>query len=209
VFGANSEKIAEELARESGNKVFLIVEDYDSYMNSNLILENNDNVLVRMMTFESTDFKTSGFDLVYAQASISGLLRNKIVKEIKRILKPDGYLYVGEIIALSDNIPVFIQNLWNDSGLVPMHKDKLNRYYEERNFNVLFVADLSRTLRNFYWASSNNLKDQQEQLSEDEKIYNKKLLKRISHETNVYLRQGGDKIIGFKVLLLQKNTTHE
>ena len=40
-----------------------------------------------MMDFDNTDFNAEEFDLVYAQASISLLNRNKIVKEIKRILE--------------------------------------------------------------------------------------------------------------------------
>ena len=88
VVGSNSEEMAIELSNHFGTNVELIVEDYDSLMNSKLILESSPKVNVRLMDFEVTDFENSSFDLIYAQASISLTKRNKIVKELKRLLKP-------------------------------------------------------------------------------------------------------------------------
>ena len=48
------------------------------------------------------------------------------------------------------------------------------------------------------------LKNTKEDLPENEKSYYKKLLNQISHESNVYLKLGGDKYLGFYALILQK-----
>lgn len=204
VFGSNSEVIASELARRSGKKVDLIVEDYDSLINSELRIEKSENVSVKMMAFDSTDYMDSTFDLIYAQASISGKMRNKIIKEIKRILKPEGYLCLGEVVQLTEHVPTFVKNVWEDSALLPLEKEKIKAYYEERKFLVVYEEDLNRTLASFYSMSAGMLKDRLTTLTENEKSFYKKLLNKISHESNVYLRQGGNRHMGFTTLLLKK-----
>lgn len=205
VIGANSELLAKRIYEQSKTKIELIVEDYESLINAELLIERSEGtVAAKMMAFENTDYLDSTFDLVYAQASVSSKMRNKIIKEIKRVLKPDGYFCVGEIVQLTDNTPTFVKNIWEDSALSPLHTDKIKSYYEERNFEVIYEGDLSKTLNSFYSMTAGLLKDQINKLSEEEKTFNKKLLNRISHESNVYLKQGGNKYIGFKTLLLKK-----
>jgi SAM-dependent methyltransferase len=204
VFGSNSEQIAKILSERSNTKVELIVEDYESLINSELILEGAGNVAVKMMAFDSTDYQDQSFDIVYAQASISSKMRNKIIKEIKRILKPEGYFCVGEIVQLSESVATFVINAWEDSALLPLHTDKIRSYYEERNFKVVSEEELNKTLTSFYSMAAGSLKDQLNKLTEQEKSAYKKLLKKISHESNVYLKQGGNRHMGFKVLLMQK-----
>jgi hypothetical protein len=50
------------------------------------------------------------------------------------------------------------------------------------------------------------LKSSKSDLTQQEKSYYKKLLHKISHESNAYLNLGADKYIGFIALLLQKGT---
>ncbi|HEX2867378.1 MAG TPA: methyltransferase domain-containing protein [Ignavibacteriales bacterium] len=203
VFGSGSAAVAKLLQDDAGKNVELIVEDYESYMQSQLELKNLETVKTRIMSFAATDFKDDSFDLIYAQGSISGSSRVKILKEIKRILKPGGILCAGEIVKLSKDTPRFILDVWKNSDLSPLHTDEVEDYYKARNFSVLKTMDLSRTLRDFYLRGSDLLKINLQQLSEQEKSYNKKLINRMSHETNVYLKQGGDKHIGFKVLIVK------
>jgi hypothetical protein len=47
------------------------------------------------------------------------------------------------------------------------------------------------------------LKQAIETLTEKEKSYYKKLLNKISHESNAYLKLGADKYIGYKLLILK------
>src|SRR3989339_1438185 len=98
VIGSSSEQIATLLSEKFNTPVDLIVEDYESLMNSKLVLSGESSITVRIMNFDSTDFSNEQFDLVYAQASISLTNRNQIVKERKRILKPGGYFSVGETV---------------------------------------------------------------------------------------------------------------
>jgi len=204
VIGSFSENAAKALSEKYNTDVNLIVEDTDSLMNANLIVGSSGNIKTGLMSYEVTDFKNSEFDLIYAQASISGFNRNKIVKEIKRILKPGGYLSVGEITRLAAEIPSFVQNAFKSSNLDPLFIQEISHYYTERNFKLVESADLTSTLKEYYTASAQKLTDALSALTENEKKYYKKLLNKISHETNIYLKLGGDKFIGFTHLLLQK-----
>ncbi|MCU7491448.1 MAG: class I SAM-dependent methyltransferase [Bacteroidota bacterium] len=203
VFGSGSGTIARLIQDDSGKSVELIVEDYDSLIQAQLEIKNLEGIKARIMSFSATDFPDDSFDLVYAQASISGSSRVKILKEIKRILKPGGYLCAGEIVKLSKDTPRFVQDVWKSSDLSPVYQDEIEDFYKSKNFEVVKSADMSRSLKEFYLMGQEQLKKNVSLMTEQEKSYNKKLINRMSHETNVYLRQGGDRHIGFKVLILK------
>lgn len=207
VLGSASEQIAVLLNTKFKAPVDLIVEDYESLMNSKLVLSGEDSIAVRMMNFDATDFSGEQFDLVYAQASISLNNRNKIVKEIKRILKPGGYFSVGETVALRREYPAFIKNLFDEANILPLFSEEIEKYYTERKFRIIEKADLTDTLAAFYSESAQQLKQAEAGLNDKEKSYYKKLVNRISHESNAYLKLGGNKFVGFETLLLQKEQT--
>lgn len=205
IIGSNSEKIADKMIEHEANSVKIIVNDYDSLMNSRLNLGKESKVIVKMMDYDNTDFSSDEFDLFYAQASISLTSRNKIVKEIKRILKPEGTLCVSEITALTKEYPPFVKNIFDASDILPLLNSSCAEYYKERKFSVLYEEDLSSSLRSFYENASSTLKESTDHLTDKEKSYYKKLLNKISHESNAYLKLGADKYIGFKMLILKKN----
>lgn len=204
VIGSGSEKIAEKMIESGASSAAMIVNDYDSLINARLNLIKESKVLVKMMDFDNTDFEAGQFDLVYAQASISLLNRNKIVKEIKRILKSDGTLCVSEITALTNDYPPFVRNIFDTSDMLPLLNDGCGTYYTERSFSVMYEEDLSSSLHSFYEHTAQELDDTIYKLNEKEKSYYKKLLNKISHESNAYLKLGADRYIGFKMLILKK-----
>jgi SAM-dependent methyltransferase len=203
VLGAFSEFIVNSL-NKTNNNVELIVEDYDSLINSKLLLENQ-NVSTRLMDYEVTDFSKSEFDLIYAQASISDFRRNKIVKEIKRILKPNGIFCVGEITKKENIVPKFVEDIFETSNINPLNTNEIAGYYEKRNFKVIAHKDFSTSLSEYYKLGKLKLEDVLGNLSERERSYHKKLISKIRHHSNAYLKMGGDKFIGFEVLILEKN----
>ncbi len=206
VIGSASEKIAEKMIESGATSATVIVNDYDSLMNARINLSKESKVVVKMMDFDNTDFDSEQFDLVYAQASISLTNRNKIIKEIKRILKPEATLCVGEITALSNDYPPFVKNIFDASDILPLLNNECSNYYKERNFSVLYEEDLSSSLQSFYEHTAQELDDTIYKLNEKEKSYYKKLLNKISHESNAYLKLGADRYIGFKMLILKKTT---
>lgn len=204
VIGAGSEKIAEKMIDSGAASVKMIVNDFESLMNSRLNLSKESVIVLEMMEYDKTDFSNNEFDLVYAQGSISSFNRNKIIKEIKGILKADGVLCVGEITCLKKDYPVFIKDIFESSEIVPLSNDSCSTYYTERNFSVILEQDMSSSLKSFYETASSALEMSIEKLTDREKSYYKKLLNKISHESNAYLKLGADKYIGYKMLILKK-----
>lgn len=204
VIGASSEMPALELANVYNVKIELIVEEYESLLNSKLVLKNDEAINLKMMSFETTDYRDNEFDLIYAQASISLVNRNKIIKEIKRILKPGGFLCVGEIVSFTKEPPRFMQDIFDSSSMLPLYHEDVQKYYLDRKFVIVAQENLSSTLKEFYSINAAKLDDAVYNLTDNEKSYYKKIVNKISHESNVYLKLGGDKHIGFRVLLLRK-----
>jgi ubiquinone/menaquinone biosynthesis C-methylase UbiE len=204
IIGSNSEKIAEKMIENEVSSVMIIVNDYDSLMNSRLNIGKESKVTAKMMDFDNTDFGNEQFDLVYAQASISLTNRNKIVKEIKRILKPDGTICISEITTLAKDYPTFVKNIFDASNILPLLNNSCSDYYKERKFSVFYEEDLSSSLTSFYENAANALDESFEHLTDKEKSYYKKLLNKISHESNAYLKLGADKFIGLKMMIMKK-----
>ncbi len=204
IIGSGNEEVSKRFLLAGAIKVVVIVQDNDSILRTRINLSKEKEIIVRLMEFDNTDFKNSTFDMVYAQASISTPNRNKILKEIKRILKPGGYLCAGEIVSLTQSPPQFVIDIWNNSSISPLFSNELEKFYTERNFKVIQVNDISYTLKEFYKLSSDLLKEKSNDLRDEEKVYYKKLLKQISHESNAYLKLGGNAHMGFLVLIVKK-----
>ncbi len=204
IIGSNSEKIAQVFLDAEANAVTIILDEYDSLLKARYLLKNKEEISVRLMDFNSTDFNDDVFDVVYAQASISNKMRNKIIKEIKRILKPEGILNVGEITSLKSSPPIFVNDIWESGNILPLNSVDIKKYYEERKFEVVDTLDLSAHLKDFYLESKKLLVNNIDSLSENEKAYYKKLLKRMSHESNAYLKLGGKDYMGFTSIISRK-----
>ena len=204
VMGAGSEDISKLFLKNKASSVIQIVEEEDSLLVSRLYLKDVKEISVRLMTFNNTDFSSERFDIIFAQASISNARRNKIVKEIIRILKPGGLLAVGEIVQLENNAPIFVRDLWQASGISPLLNNEVSDYYRERNFEILYEDDFSSILREFYQNSKQILNKNVDKLSGQEKAYYKKFLNKLRHESNAYLNLGADKYMGFKILIMKK-----
>ena len=153
-----------------------------------------------MMDYTHTDFDKEYFELIYAQASISVSDRKEIVKELKRILKADGLFCTGEIVSLKEPVPPFVKDIWERSGLDALASSKIKTYFESQGFSIISEQDLSHTLKDFYQI----IRDIITKAGKQEKEENKKFYSGIKHESNVYLKLGGDKYIGFKSLIMRK-----
>ena len=204
--GPGTVEIAQKIISGDPSKIVIVVDDYDSLITMRYRLQKSGekNIDVRMMEYANTDFRKETIDVVYAQASLSVPSRNKITKEIKRILKPEGIYCAGEIVMLKDNPPDFVKDIWHSSDILPLHIDEAAEFYEEKGFDILEKKDLSFTLKDFYQDSERLLEKESKDLTEEEKSYHKKLLKKISHESNVYLKLGGDDYMGFLALMMRK-----
>jgi ubiquinone/menaquinone biosynthesis C-methylase UbiE len=204
IIGDGSEEIAEEFLNKNSSEVNMVVENVESLSIARNYLSKKGEILIRLMDFDNTDFNNETLDIIYAQGSISKPNRNKIIKEIKRILKLEGIFCVGEIVKLKEKIPAFATDILESSRLLPIYLNDLKNYYTERKFDILFEKDLSQTLKEFYLLNNSMLNENMGKLSQQEKSYYKKRINQIVHESNAYLKMGADKYIGLYMLIMRK-----
>jgi ubiquinone/menaquinone biosynthesis C-methylase UbiE len=127
--------------------------------------------------------------------------RKAILKELKRIITLKGIACVGEIVALTEPVPEFVRDIWERSNLEPISSSAIKKFYESKGFNVLSERDHSDTLKDFYEKARFTVT----KIDKDEKEHDKKYFSRIKHESNAYLKHGGNKYIGFKSLIMRKS----
>lgn len=209
IAGAGAEVIALWIKGMGAEKTYLITDDYDSFISSKLNLKGSSDVNAAMMDYDNTDFGKGEFDIIYAQASISGKRRGKTLKEFSRILKPEGHICLGEITSLYQNAPPFVKNLWDSSNLNPLYEADLEKFYGERKFEVVSAENISNELYEFYRHSKRLVESRLPNLNEDEKKYYKKLINKFNHESNAFLKLGADKYMGMTVMLLKKRGDEE
>ena len=204
VVGAETYRIAEKLKSHFNAQVEIVVEDYESLINTNLLLGDEKSIKAKLMEFDHLDYEDNSFDLIYSQGSISLHKRNKIVKEMKRVLSAEGHFFVGEIVKNQADVPRFVDDIFDQSFILPLLKDELNKYYLERNFEIIAEKNLSYTLKRFYSTTLEKMKEKEGELSDKERSYYKKVINKINHEAKSFLKSGADKHIGFYTLLLKK-----
>lgn len=204
VIGSGSEVVAKQIFLFSQEKVDLIVDNYDALINSRLSIGKNDFIGCSIMDYHATDFANDSFDLIYAQSSISTELHKKILKEIYRILKPDGLLCAGELVKHSNEIPKFVEDILNSSELFVLTMDKLISQYLSLGFLLIDKIDLSDSFFRYFELARQKALEVKNLLSKRELSFHKKLLTRFSHEANSFLKHGGDKYIRFHAFLFQK-----
>ncbi len=204
IIGTFSEYIAKKFSELSKETVNIIVPDFDSLMASKVIIKESENINVKIMDYERTDFENSKFDFVYAQASISTINRRKIIKEIKRITSPNANLVIGEIYQKDKNIPQFLKDAFDNSALLPIYEEELNKFYEELGFEIINIEKHDKLLTNYYSVCKKELTKSKLELNENEQSHYKKLLKKISHESNIFTKFNGERYIGFAILELRR-----
>ena len=181
-------------------ELFLISDSYESLINIRAGLNEIESVKIKLMDYSRTDFKGNYFDLIYSQGSISTSDRKNILREMKRILVDNGIFSIGEIVLLKEPMAGFVRDIWQQSGLEPLSTTALNQFYISRGFEILSEKDLSNSLKDYY----EKIRYSVSKAGKDEKAQNKKNFSRMKHESNAYLKLGGDKYIGFKSLILRK-----
>jgi SAM-dependent methyltransferase len=204
IIGSGSVPVADAFNEAGAGIVEIIVDDYESFINSSLLLKDKSDLVIKIMDYANTDFKKGSFDIIYAQGSLSASGRKETVKEIKRLLKTGGVLCNGEIVKLEKKVPAYIEDIFESSGIDPLTLSELKKYFTDRNFKVVLKKDLSFTLKKYYSTSIINLESAVEDLTKREKSYHKKLIKQIKHQAAAYLKHGADKFIGFYLFIMEK-----
>jgi SAM-dependent methyltransferase len=197
IIGTGCEPIAKKLSNYYED-VNIITDNYDSLIQSRVRVGNK--IKIKLMDYSRTDFAYDYFDLIYAQGSLTLPARKNIIKEIKRILSAGGLLCAGEVIILKEPVPAFVKDIWDRNGLLPLTSSQIVNFYLNNGFELISEKYLTKTLKEYYTKVKNMISG----ISKSEIEENKKYFSQIKHESNAYLKLGGDKYIGFKSLIMRK-----
>jgi SAM-dependent methyltransferase len=203
IAGTLGDKLAIKLEVTTPSDIQIITDSSDELAGMRLRLKGKA-LPAKLMDYTSTDYKDKQFDIIFVQGTFTVSPRRRIYKEMKRILKEDGIICVGEVITSKEDVPRFMQDIWDTSGIVPLTKEKQVKFYEEAGFEIIAEKNLSYTLKEFYRTGKGMLQEYLKGGTEDEKKFYKKLIKKISHESNVYLDLGGSRYMEFHAFIMKR-----
>lgn len=204
IFGHETVRIGKIFSENRAENIFIITEDEQALLRERLFSAGT-GVKIRLMQFAKTDFDSDTIDLVYAQGSISGKDRSAILSEAARVLRSDGIFASGEVVLLKEPVPAFVRNVFKDSGLNVLTPEKLEELYVRKNFILLKKTDLSHTLKDYYQNVKKLIEQADFKDADIPDMHLMKMINRVKHQANVYLKLGGNKFTGYYLFLLRKN----
>ncbi len=203
ILGYGAEPVADRMMIAGAASVDIVVVSGELLLQSRMNLKSQ-KVTVKYMDYDQMSYDAASFDLVYAQGSVAFKTRNLIATQVFRILTPKGFFCLGETVSLREDPPRFIKDIWEASGMAVLTREALLEYYKERGFVIDTIKNLSHSLQQFYLDSREELDSRLKFMSAEEKKELKKLIPKLNHEINAYLKQGGNKYMGFIAHLFHK-----
>lgn len=161
-------------------------------------------VPVLFVDYASLDHKPESFDFVFCQATLASGYRNKLIKEIKRILKPGGLLITSEVICAKKPAPTFLNDILSGSGQDPLYSDEFESYYTSRKFELLNSADFTDELDEFYITWYKKLENSLKSASSEKRQEIRKEFAGEKHEITTMVKGGALKFLEFKTRILRK-----
>lgn len=154
--------------------------------------------------YASLDYKDESFDHVFCQATLTLSGRNKLIKQIRRVLKPGGHLTTSEILCNKKPAPTFLNDIWAESGQDPLYTDEFEPYYTSRGFIIKSSADFTNDLDEFYIKSYKLLESSLKSLPADKRVQFRKDFVQEKHEITSLVKGGALKYMNLKTMILQK-----
>jgi len=200
--GCGKAKITKELKNNGFNRVVYACENDIVQHNKNLA--NNDEIIYKPFSAQDLNFKDQMFDMVFMFKSFHHIPRHlmqKALDEIKRVLKPNGLLYISEplfkgkqnelIAIFHDEKEVRKDAFLNIQKAVNQEKFKL---FQEIFFNTEIVYE-----------SFEDFKQKHLNLSHNKNTMNKEKLNELEKKYYEYSKNGKAEFLKpFRVDILQK-----
>jgi SAM-dependent methyltransferase len=205
IFGAAT-GAAERFVNRGVAEATVFVETNEELVEARFALATVARVEVRLASFTATTLEDGAFDVAYAQASIGDDRREEILKEIRRLLGDDGVLSVGDVVALREDAPPFVADLWKRAGLRPLPHNGFVTFFAERGFEKIDVDFSGDGLANYYRRSRVQLAEFRKTADPDEAKSHKKLVARAKREADAFLDHGGDKFATFASGVFKKSS---
>ncbi|CUS96899.1 SAM-dependent methyltransferase [Candidatus Chrysopegis kryptomonas] len=162
----------------------------------------DDKVKVKMMSPVNLDFEDEIFDLIISEGILSQYKKSRILKEFRRVLKKDSFIGIADFYWKKTPVPTYVKDAWYVEGGEIETLDEKIKILKDYGFEPTFVKDISDELRVYYSRFKkiiqSSLKERKFTKSEFKEV------KKFKHEVSVYLDQGGDKWMGYVVIVAKK-----
>ena len=201
--GVNLKESSVYLADKFGCRVFAVSEVPDVIVSVKSEAGRKSlKIEAKVMSPLALDFDDGFFDLVICEGVMSQYRKSDFLKEIHRVLKPGGGFGVADFYWRKIPVPKYVLNVWSwDEGRVET-LDEVIKLMKGRGFDVFFIHDVSGELKRFY----SELLVWIEKLLKTTYLSSQqfKEVKRFRHEANVFLKQGGNKWMGYSAIASKK-----
>lgn len=204
ILGTGAEKIAAKFIEEGSESVLIITEDEQLLIQTRMNLTDKEKTKVKYSSYTSIDAAEGSFEIVYAQGTVSINERRKILKDVYRVLAPDGVFAVGEMTSLKGDIPAFLRSVFAANGMEIVSAESLEMFYKGEGYKIKSAKDLSNTLKDYYKNTERVFSRRVSNMTKQDQAEHKDLITKSKHELNVFLKLGGLKYIGFHAFLLLK-----
>ena len=162
----------------------------------------DDKVSVKVMSPVNLDFGDEMFDLIISEGILSQYKKSRILKEFYRVLKKDSFIGVADFYWKKTPVPTYVKDAWYVEGGEIETLDEKVKILKDYGFEPFFVKDISEELKVYYSKFrkiiQSSLKERKFTKSEFKEV------KKFKHEVSVYLDQGGDKWMGYAVIVAKK-----
>jgi len=160
-------------------------------------------VSLRYMSPVATNFLPKQFDVILLEGAFSSYPPGKILKEASRLLANDGLLLFSDSCWLHDSIPTYVRNVWETKDHTVLTTEAILAFFKERGFEILHSQLRSDVLKSFYAQFHDSVRAIAKDGFQGFK-HMKTLVKHYKHEIDVYSKHGGDKHMGYLVLVSKR-----
>lgn len=206
LIGVRNYETANRIAQEFDARVVGIDEDAEAIIAAKETASRHpegSHAAFKVMSPMEIDFPAGSFDYVVCEGMLNVYPKSKLFRQIKKMLRGDGYLLAMEACWKQVSAPTSVRNVWEErSSPIPMFA-RWNDLMMNDGLVLESIEDISIELDSFYAqfrSPIHSIIQQNEGLS---KMY-KKLVTKYKHEIDVYLHHGGKKWMGYCALVARK-----
>lgn len=156
-------------------------------------------VSFRMMSPVALDPRDGTIDAVIVDGVLSSYNKRKLLREVRRVLKPGAPLLVAAPVWLEDGAPTGIRGVWETREYTVPTRAELADLLAECGFRIVHESDQTRVLEPFYKQFMTDVKKLAAAGFEEFKQH-RALVKHYKHEIDMYFKHGGRRYMGYVVI---------
>lgn len=160
----------------------------------------------RYMSPLTMDFDAESFDIIAMEGVFSSYPAAKALKEAKRILRPGGAIILSDSFWKEESMPPYVHDVWEAEERRVFTENQLGDLFADAGLQLTYFEVRRSALNAFYQQFMTELKSITKGGFEGMK-HQKSLIKHYKHEIDVYLKQGGEKYMGYFTAIVTAEKT--